>query len=343
MSDVGIPRPTPVGAGDSLLSLLPPGTDDRLLAIILTNMFGGVVMLRPADTTVLYASPRFAAMFGFAPGELEGKPVTTLFATDAPPPDEVTRDMVNCVRTTGHWNREIENIRKDGSRFWGETNLTVFEHPKYGTVWVAVHRDITARKRAEAELRRSEERLGLVLEATGSGAWDWNLSTGEVYFSPYWTASLGYAQDDVSPTAAFWESLIHPADMPRVREALARHWAGQTPMYECVNRLRRKDGTWRWNLDRGRVVEWTPTGEPLRMVGTDTDLSQQRWSGLREIIPICAGCKMIREESGRWRALEIHFGEHSLASFSHGLCPACLSKYSQSQSPPAPEAGQSSE
>jgi len=187
--------------------------------------------------------------------------------------------------------------------------------------------DVTPLKSLERELRRSEERLELVLTATGAGAWDWNIKTGEVYFSSYWMTSLGYAPGDVPRTAAFWESLVHPDDLGRVREALARHFSGQVPTYECVNRLRRKDGSWRWNLDRGQVVERSASGEPLRMVGTDSDLSEQHWSGLQQIIPICAGCRKIRREDGVWQVLEAHFGASSLAQFSHGICSDCMKKY----------------
>ncbi|MFO0964974.1 MAG: PAS domain-containing protein [Gemmataceae bacterium] len=297
------------------------------MAAILTNMFAGVMLARASDGTILFANPQFSAMFGYGPGELEGQPVASLNAPGAHAPEEVARRIIADLRTAGVWRGEVENVRKDGARFWSAANVTAFDHPHWGRVWVTVQLDITARKRAEAELQRSEQRLNLVLEATGGGAWDWNIQTGEVYFSSFWVSSLGYAAGEVAPHVSSWESIVHPEDMARVRQALAEHFAGRTATYECVTRLRKKDGSWRWNLDRGRVVERTQTGEPLRMVGTDSDLSEQRWSGLREFTPICAGCKMIRDESGTWYPLERHFGQRSGAQFSHGLCPNCLRRY----------------
>lgn len=311
------------------LERLPPSIDDRLMAVILTNMFAGVMLARASDDKILFANPRFSAMFGYAPGELEGQPIAILNAPGAQAPEEVARRIISDLSSEGVWKGEIENVRKDGTRFWCAANVTAFEHSDSETVWVTVQLDITERKRAEAESQLNEQRLNLVLEATGSGAWDWNIQTGEVYFSPYWISSLGYAAGEVTPHVTTWESLVHPDDMPRVRRALAEHFAGHTATYECVTRLRKKEGSWRWNLDRGRVVERTPTGEPLRMVGTDTDLSEQRWSGLREFTPICAGCKMIRDESGAWHSLERHFGQRSLVQFSHGLCPGCLRRYGE--------------
>ena len=53
-------------------------------------------------------------------------------------------------------------------------------------------------------------------------------------------------------------------------------------------------------------------------------------SQLKGIIPICAGCKKVRDDEGFWRQVEEYISEHSEAEFSHGLCPDCMvSLYSQ--------------
>jgi PAS domain-containing protein len=67
--------------------------------------------------------------------------------------------------------------------------------------------------------------------------------------------------------------LVHPDDMPSVKKALKDHLEGASESYQCENRLLKKDGTWRWNLDMGRVVKRDESGKPLRMVGSDTDTS----------------------------------------------------------------------
>ena len=139
--------------------------------------------------------------------------------------------------------------------------------------------------RAEAELERthveralqeSEERLYLTLEATTTGTWDWNVQTGKVIFGQEWLKSLGYHSHDLLPTVDSWRAIVHPEDFPHVQDALNRHLAKETEIYESINRLRKKNGEWRWNLDRGRVVEWTEDGKPIRMVGTDTDITEQK-------------------------------------------------------------------
>ena len=94
-------------------------------------------------------------------------------------------------------------------------------------------------------------------------------------FGKQWRQSLGYGSSEVVAHVSFWEELVHPEDMPQVQKALQKHFKGESETYECVNRLKKADGEWRWNLDRGRVVEWADDGKPLRMVGTDTDITER--------------------------------------------------------------------
>jgi PAS domain S-box-containing protein len=136
--------------------------------------------------------------------------------------------------------------------------------------------DITVRKLAEEALKESERRLLLVLDATNEGIWDWNTKTGEVYFSPRWYESLGYAADEILYRINFWQALVHPDDLPNVQESINGHIAGSRTFYHCEYRLRTRFGTWRWSLDRGKVTERDPEGKPVRMVGTTVDITERK-------------------------------------------------------------------
>ncbi len=131
-------------------------------------------------------------------------------------------------------------------------------------------------ERQQRALRASGERLRLVLDATNDGIWDWDVETGEVHYSQRWVDALGYTSAEVPAHVSFRERLVHPDDVPRVHAALQAHFEGKTEIYECENRLRTKSGAWRPNLERGKVVERAADGRPLRMVGTDTDITERQ-------------------------------------------------------------------
>lgn len=113
----------------------------------------------------------------------------------------------------------------------------------------------------------------LLLEVTQDGLWDWTLDTGHVAFSDTWCTMLGYAPADVTPHVSFWEQGVHPDDWPAIKASLEPHLRGETPMYQCEHRVRHKDGTWRWILDRGMVIDRAPDGRALRMMGSHVDVT----------------------------------------------------------------------
>ena len=124
-------------------------------------------------------------------------------------------------------------------------------------------------------MRLSEERLSLTLNAVSDGGWDLDLVTGHLELSDAWLDSLGYARTDLFPLLSVWDGLVHPQDLERVRETRDAHLAGKTPIYECEHRLLTRTGAYRYNLGRGKVVVRDAAGRPLRMVGTDTDITQR--------------------------------------------------------------------
>ena len=148
--------------------------------------------------------------------------------------------------------------------------------PDGGTVWHGFVTDITERKEAEDALRLSEERWQFALEGSGDGVWDWNAQTNRVFFSRRWKELLGFEENEIGNSLSEWESRVHPDDKPAAMAAIERHFSGATPLYINEHRLQCKDGAWKWILDRGKVVERTPDGKPLRVIGTHTDITAQK-------------------------------------------------------------------
>jgi PAS domain S-box-containing protein len=141
---------------------------------------------------------------------------------------------------------------------------------------VVTHTDITARKLGEIALRDSEIRLKLALEASGDGLWDWDLNSGLAYLSPGYYALTGYSADQVRPDLSFLRRLVLPEDWPVAWGAMADHLRGLTPSVDQEYRIRTAAGAVRWLRGRGRIVARNAHGEPTRMIGLITDVSERR-------------------------------------------------------------------
>lgn len=125
------------------------------------------------------------------------------------------------------------------------------------------------------QVHDQESRWRAVLEGTELGVWDWNAQTSEVYFSPTWKSMLGYTEEEVGHSLDEWSSRIHPDDKDAVFADIEKHFKGQTPLYENTHRVRCKNGRYKWILDRGKVFSVDANGEPLRVIGTHTDVTEE--------------------------------------------------------------------
>jgi PAS domain S-box-containing protein len=133
-------------------------------------------------------------------------------------------------------------------------------------------------KEKDSDLESSEERWRFALEGAGDGVWDWDLETGRVFYSQRWKSTLGYEESALGEGIEEWQSRIHPEDRQKVLAELDRHLAGTSPIYESEHRILCRDGRWKWILDRAKVVRRGAGGEPLRVIGTHTDVDARRRS-----------------------------------------------------------------
>lgn len=125
-------------------------------------------------------------------------------------------------------------------------------------------------------LRLEAERYKSALDGAGDGVWDWNLVTGELFFSENWKTMLGYSSEEIQASFETWKSLVHPDDLDAALEDISRCVNGQTPGYENEHRLRCKDGSYKWILDRGKIIESDPQGKPVRFIGTHTNINRRK-------------------------------------------------------------------
>lgn len=146
-------------------------------------------------------------------------------------------------------------------------------------------RDITERKRSEAEhqqaeaaLRRSEERWQLAIEGSNDGIWDQDLITGKHFLSPRCLEMLGYTYAEIDSFEK-WFAQVHPADRQALQTTLQAYLDRQTPIYAAEYRIRCKEGSYKWLLVRGKAF-WDEAGTPLRLIGSTTDITLRRQAEL---------------------------------------------------------------
>jgi PAS domain S-box-containing protein len=137
--------------------------------------------------------------------------------------------------------------------------------------------DVSPYKRVAEALARERERLDGIIDATRAGTWEWHVQTGETEFNARWSELVGFTPDELGKsTVDVWRRLTHPDDLQRATGLLERHFRGETDFYECELRMRHKDGSWIWVLDRGRVCARDPDGKPLLMLGTHQDITERK-------------------------------------------------------------------
>jgi PAS domain S-box-containing protein len=169
-------------------------------------------------------------------------------------------------------------VRKTGEKIHVELTLSPIEPVREAAVGgrfgLAIVRDATDRKRAEEELRESEERYRLVARATNEAIWDSNLSDDRQTWDGAFETMFGYPVHQVTNNA-WWEEHVHPEDRERVLSVIDDVLRGVGETWSDEYRFRRADGTYATVVDRAYVVR-DAEGEPVRVIGSMMDVTERR-------------------------------------------------------------------
>jgi len=125
------------------------------------------------------------------------------------------------------------------------------------------------------EVRVSEQRYALAAEAAQDALWDWDIATGQVFYSSQWKALLGYRDHEVGPDPQEWLGRVHLDDEGAVRGQVNRVLSGAEQFIDTEHRLRSATGEFRWISCSGRSVV-DEHGRPTRIVGSVTDITVRR-------------------------------------------------------------------
>ncbi|MFZ6645645.1 PAS domain-containing sensor histidine kinase [Undibacterium sp. TJN25] len=227
-----------------------------------------------------YASMAIFDIYGLTPEQVS-KDASAVFQRIHPEDlDNVRAGIMESADTLTPWHDEYRVRLSSGER-WLVGDARPEKLADGSILWHGFISDISKRKLAEQKLRAAEQQMRLVLKASNQGLYDFNILTGEAIGSPEYAHMLGYAPEDFADSKKFWrdfwEERIHPDDAPRLKKAYQAHFSkGQGSDFHAEFRQKTKSGDWKWIMSLGSVVEWTPQGRAVRMLGTHIDITERK-------------------------------------------------------------------
>lgn len=229
----------------------------------------------------VYISPSCESITGYSPGEFIADPGLLQAIVHPDDAELMRKHLVEDICRDDTSAMDFRIVTKAGQVRWLSHRCQAVSDAS--GAWIGrrgSNRDVTERKRIElamAEMNRTlkegEERLSLVIKGADLGTWDCYTPSGRVVFNDRWATMLGYDPAELEPRSSTWEGLIHPDDARAALGAWSDYLEGRAPSYRVECRLRAKDGSWRWTIDTGGVVERHPDGSPARATGIQMDIS----------------------------------------------------------------------
>ncbi len=217
---------------------------------------------------IIEVNPGFCRISGYSREELLGR--DHRLVNSGHHPKSFWAEMWKTIASGEVWRGQVCNRAKDGTLFWVQTtNIPQFDKDGRIDRYISLRIDIT-------EQRLVEERLALAMRAATIGLWDWDIESGETYFSDTFYTMLGYEAGEFPMCVDTWQSLRHQDDLFAAMEDVQRHFDGETGVYSNEHRLKQKDGDWLWIRDIGEVVERDKRGEAKRMIGVHIDIQEMR-------------------------------------------------------------------
>ncbi|HRQ47209.1 MAG TPA: PAS domain S-box protein [Rhodocyclaceae bacterium] len=246
-----------------------------------------IVSIADRNGTIVYVNDKFCKVSGYPRDELVGAN-HRIVKSDRHEPG-FYRDMWDTIASGRVWQGEVCNRARDGSLYWVETTITPFlDSDGIPYQYVSIRTDITHVKLAENELRSShelqlrttealrvsEERLRRSQIYANIGTWDWNVQTGELYWSDRIAPLFGYPEGELETSYENFLAAVHPDDRQRVVDAVKACVARGAP-YDIEHRCMWPDGAVRWLHEQGDVVR-DAQGAPLHMLGVVQDITDRK-------------------------------------------------------------------
>ncbi len=256
-----------------------------------------LVSVADRQGNITFANEKFSMISGYSQQELIGQNHRIL--NSGTHSKHMWKEMYQLTNQGLVWHGEICNRAKSGQFYWVDTTIVPFmdenNNPKS---YISIRTDITKRKQIENEIQQSNKQLELVVNNTGVGFWDWQISKGIVECNNRWYEMTGYSRAELEPfSVEKWAALLHPDDAEKAMTKINKHFSGGVEQYVCEIRIRHKQGHWIWVLDSGKLVSRNEKGEPERMIGTIIDITKRRLSEKITQVKLAVARKLAQQAS----------------------------------------------
>lgn len=224
--------------------------------------------------SLLYVSPKMQELLG----------VTLVVGDDFYQfvhPDDQARYLASVAAimdsgATQPWNFEGRLLVPGRPLIWWRGNAALSYQDAQGVVYSGIIEDITSLKQAEEAARYRQLRQVMAVEGLGDGSWEYDCQTQLTTVSAELKVLLGYAPDENAQAELDWENYTHPDDVPMVAQQWQDFLAGRVATFHCERRLRCRNGTYRWVLNRALVTKRDAQCRPLVVTGSNIDISASK-------------------------------------------------------------------
>ena len=228
--------------------------------------------------TMKYVSKGCFNLTGYEVDDLvENKNITfsdLIFEEDR---SKVRSKIKKAVKNNSRFKIEYRlNTKEDKVKWVWEQGSAIYDDNGKVNYLLGFITDITDNKLKNKKLKETKQRLELAIKGANLGIWDWYVKDKTMKINDNWAEMLNYKKDDIKPTSSEWEKLLHPEDKQHVFNKLKDHLDGKTNYYEAEQRLKTKDGNYKWIKDIGKVFERNENGTPNRAVGIHLNIDESK-------------------------------------------------------------------
>ncbi|MBC7722026.1 MAG: PAS domain S-box protein, partial [Pedobacter sp.] len=248
------------------LKILSQIAETNINPVIITNEKGCITWINKS----------YIDISGYQQNEVIGKNLVNLL--QEPNANQQTIDYIKKQILKGQpFSAEIYNHSKSGNKYW----LRINGQPIYNTSgkltgFFALEEDITKEKENQKRLKASELKFWIALEKIYENAWEHDFTTGKTSFSKSNNDFWGYTNNELTDNVDLWLESIYKDDVHLITDNYAKYLTKEIDSHNLEYRIVHKDGTVKWVMDRGVVIEKSVDGKPLRTIGTHTDITQTK-------------------------------------------------------------------